>query len=165
MTHRSSILTVPTRELSAVDGLVQLSFLIQNALAARAAEFGISLIQTRLLGVLRDRAPSVNELAMLLDLDKSSVSGLITRAEERGLIERLSSADDGRVVVVRLTRKGRSLVGKISTNFEEEITTFLDLLPGGEAVSLASIVSELLVAHAAQHGIDLFAGVATLPKT
>jgi len=64
-------------ELSAVDGLVQLSFLVQNALTRRAVDHGLSLIQTRLLGILRDREPGMNELATLLELDKSSITGLI----------------------------------------------------------------------------------------
>ncbi|MGP8010701.1 MAG: MarR family transcriptional regulator, partial [Acidimicrobiales bacterium] len=84
MTPRTSLASSINGELSAVDGAVQLSFLIQNSLSRLAAQYGLSLIQTRLLGVLRDRTPSMNELATLLELDKSSVTGLIDRAERRG---------------------------------------------------------------------------------
>ena len=55
-------------------------------LERRAAEHDLSIVQTRLLGVLRDRKPTMNELARLLELDKSSVSGLVDRAERRGLV-------------------------------------------------------------------------------
>ena len=40
-------------------------------LERRAAEHDLSLIQTRLPGVLRDRTPTMNELARFLGLDKS----------------------------------------------------------------------------------------------
>src|ERR1700759_3149154 len=71
--------------LSPADGLAQLSFLIQGLLEPRAREHALSVISPRLLGILRDRRPTMNELARFLDLDKSSVTGLVDRAERRGL--------------------------------------------------------------------------------
>jgi DNA-binding MarR family transcriptional regulator len=90
-----------------VDGLAQLSFLVQNALTRHAAGHGLSLAQTRLLGILRHREPTMNELARLLELDKSSITGLVDRAVRRGFVERVPSPSDGRAVLVRLTDKGR----------------------------------------------------------
>ena len=84
------------KQLSPVDGLAQLSFLIQGLLERRAAEHDLSIVQTRLLGVLRDRTPTMNELARFLGLDKSSVTGLVDRAERRGLVARVPSATDRR---------------------------------------------------------------------
>ena len=78
--------TEPAEQLSTVDGLAQLSFLTLGLLERRAGEHAISIIQTRLLGVLRDRTPTMNELATLLGLDKSSATGLVDRAERRGLV-------------------------------------------------------------------------------
>src|SRR5271165_6640032 len=72
----------------------------------RAAEHDVSIIQARLLGVLRDRKPTINELAELLELDKSSTSGLVDRAERRGLVARIPSTLDRRSVHVALTRAG-----------------------------------------------------------
>jgi DNA-binding MarR family transcriptional regulator len=156
-----------TRQLSAVDGLVQLSFLIQNALAARAEEADLSLIQTRLLGVLRDRVSTINELASYLDLDKSSVSGLISRAERRGVVERVASAADRRVVVVRITSKGRSLVNKVGAAFEGDVARLLALVSPRDATTLARVTSHLLVRHAEVHGVDLFprVGVSMVSRT
>src|SRR6201999_1588681 len=96
MAVRSATSSSSGEELSGVDGLAQLSFLIQNTLARRAAAQGLSLIQTRLLGVLRDREPTMNELAALLELDKSSITGLVDRAERRGLVARVRSDTDRR---------------------------------------------------------------------
>jgi len=145
--------------LSAVDGLVQLSFLVQNALTRRAVDHGLSLIQTRLLGVLRDREPGMNELATLLELDKSSITGLIDRAERRGIVERIPSSTDRRAVLVRLTDAGRTLVSQVATAFEADVATMLDCLPVADRHALSALVSSVLVARATGHGVDLFATV------
>jgi hypothetical protein len=49
-----------------VDALAQLSFLVSNALAEIAGQHDLSIILTRLLGVLRDREPTMNALGRLL---------------------------------------------------------------------------------------------------
>jgi DNA-binding MarR family transcriptional regulator len=140
-----------------VDGLAQLSFLVQNSLARHAMEHSLSLVQTRLLGILRDREPTMNELARLLELDKSSVTGLIDRAERRGLVERIASLADRRAVLVRLTDEGRSLVSQVSTLFELDVSRMLECLPVSDRDALSRLVSRTLVAHAANQGVDLFA--------
>ncbi len=149
----------PGGRLSTVDALAQLSFLIQNALIRLAAEEGMSLIQTRLLGVLRDRQPSMHELARLLELDKSSVTGLVSRAERRGLVERVTSTADRRSVLVRLTAEGRSLVSRVSTRFEADVSMMLVCLPASDRHALSELVGRVLVAHATDRGVDLFATV------
>ena len=142
--------------LGPADGLAQLSFLIHGLVERRAREHDLSITQTRLLGVLRDRKPTMNELARLLELDKSSVTGLIDRAERRGLVDRVPSTADRRAVVVRLTDQGRSFVSDAAARFEADVAVLLELLPPADRDALARLISRLLVAHAADHGVDLF---------
>jgi MarR family transcriptional regulator, lower aerobic nicotinate degradation pathway regulator len=151
-------------QLSPVDGLAQLSFVIQGMLERRAAEHDLSVIQTRLLGILRDRTPTMNELARFLGLDKSSVTGLVDRAERRGLVARVPSTTDRRAVLVSLTDDGRSLVSQAAAGFGTDVSALLGLLPPRDRDALARIVSRLLVAHAADQGIDLFATAAGQPR-
>jgi DNA-binding MarR family transcriptional regulator len=143
--------------LSAADGLAQLSFLIQGILERRAREHGLSIIQTRLLGILRDRRPTMNELARLLGLDKSSVTGLVDRAERRDLVARVPSTEDRRVLLVSLTDHGRSLVSAGAALFNADIALLLERLPASDRDTLAWLISRLLVTHAADQGIDLLA--------
>jgi len=145
-------------ELSPVDGLARLSFLVHRMLELRAAEHELSMIQTRLLGILRDRRPTINELAALLALDKSSTSGLVDRAARRGLVVRDPSPTDGRAVHVSLTDHGRSLVDEAAARFESDVLALLDHLPAADRRELSTLVSRLLVAHAAEQQIDLFPG-------
>jgi MarR family transcriptional regulator, lower aerobic nicotinate degradation pathway regulator len=144
-------------QLSAVDALAQASFLVQGTLERRAGEHGISLIQTRLLGILRDRKPTMNELAQLLGLDKSSTSGLVDRAERRGLVRRLPSQIDRRSVRVSLTAEGRTLVQAVTRDFEQDIAEIVAPLDPAESATLTTLLSRVLIAHAAGHGVDLLA--------
>ena len=58
-------------------------------------------------------AKDVAEITRLLELDKSSVSGLVDRAQRRGLVARAPSPSDGRVVLVGLTDEGRALAQEV----------------------------------------------------
>jgi DNA-binding MarR family transcriptional regulator len=111
-----------TETASLTDALVELSFLIQATLARLASEYDVSLTQVRLLGILRDREPGIVELADVLNLDKSSVSGLVDRAQRRGLVERASAATtDGRAIRVLLTASGRRLASQFAQRVSAEL--------------------------------------------
>jgi DNA-binding CsgD family transcriptional regulator len=71
-----------------VDALVRSSFAVMAVLSRIGAEHDLSLTQLRMLGILRDRRVTMSELADHLGLDKSTISGLVSRAEKRRLIER-----------------------------------------------------------------------------
>src|SRR5881275_1525348 len=63
---------------------------------------------------------TVTELAERLQLAQSTVTELVRRAEETGLIEREQSASDGRVAHLRLTPEGdRRLMKAFTTNEQE----------------------------------------------
>lgn len=100
-----------------LDALVQVSFSVQDLLARVAARYDLSVTQARMLGILRDREPAMSDLREHLGLEKSSVSGLIDRAELRGLVARTTGHPDGRAVRVRLTPGGADL----STRFAGEV--------------------------------------------
>ncbi len=143
--------------LSPADGLAQLSFAVLGMLERRAAEHDLSIAQVRLLGVLRDRTPTMNELARLMQLDKSSITGLVERAERRGLVLRVPSVTDRRSVLVRLTAGGQELATRAARRFDADVAALLGLLPARDRGALARLVSRLLVAHAAEYGVDLVA--------
>ena len=147
-------------QLDPVDALAQLAFVITGMVERRAADAQLSIPAVRLLGVLRDREPTMQELARFLTLDKSSVTGLVDRAERRGLVARGPSPADKRAVLVRLTDDGRSLVTGAAGLFAADVTAMLDRLAPRDRAALSRLVTRLLAAHAADQGIDLFA---TLP--
>jgi DNA-binding MarR family transcriptional regulator len=131
-------------DLGIVDALAQLSFLIQGILAKHAAAHDLSMIQTRLLGVLRDREPTMQQLARFLDLDKSSVTGLVNRAEKRGLVRRRPSADDRRAIHVALTRSGRRTVNVVADAFEADVAAATGCLSAAENKRLSTLATKIV---------------------
>ena len=116
-------------EPAPVDALVQLSFLVIDELGRIAATHDLSLTQVRMLGILRDRTPPMLELGRHLALGKSSVTGLVARAETRDLVRRRPDDADGRGVRVGLTDTGRA----IAAAFTAEMTARIDALVAGLA--------------------------------
>jgi DNA-binding MarR family transcriptional regulator len=96
-----------------VDALVRSTFQVAGILTRIGAEYDLSLTQLRALGILRDRRPRMTELAEFLGLDKSTMSGLIDRAERRGLVARDKSPEDRRVVDVVITPAGLELAEQV----------------------------------------------------
>jgi len=95
-------------------------FLVRRAqqahLAAWAQEVGPRLtnVQFGVLNVLHRRGEaSQRELCDDLDLDRSTVAGLVARLEARGLVARGRAATDRRRNVVRLTDDGVELLHRL----------------------------------------------------
>ena len=126
------------------DSLPHLSFLISERVGRIAARWQLSLVQVRLLGILRDRQPGVNELAAHLGLDKSSVSGLIDRAERRGLVERVGSDADRRVVRVSSTAAGRGLAEDIRAEVDADLTGLTGTLTPTQREEFGSLVAHVI---------------------
>jgi MarR family transcriptional regulator, lower aerobic nicotinate degradation pathway regulator len=143
------------QDLGLVDALAQLSFLVHNCLAEIAADHDLSIVQTRLLGVLRDREPTMNELGRHLGLDKSSISGLVDRAQRRGLVTRSVSAADRRSFQVSITDPGRRLIAQVAARFAERIAICVAPLPGTDRQALSRLATQVVTADADRRGVDL----------
>lgn len=63
---------------------------------------------------------TVTELAARLQLAQSTVTELVDRAEDVGLLLREPSSDDGRVAYVRLTPEGEARLAKAFTSLDAE---------------------------------------------
>ncbi len=131
------------------DGLVQVSFRVMALLSRAAAAHDLSLTQLRLLAILRDQEPKMAELAAHLGLDRSSVSGLIDRAAERGLVQRRASPDDGRAVRVRFTAAGRRLEATLTGEIDALLSPLFATIDGPERRRLAVLLDQLLEAPGA----------------
>jgi DNA-binding MarR family transcriptional regulator len=131
-----------------LDATVQLSFSVQSVIARVAAGHALSVTQARLLGILRDREPAMSDLGAHLALEKSSVSGLIDRAERRGLVVRTTGHADGRAVHVRLTTKGAGLAAELADEVYAALETLLTPLPARDRRQLADLATVILAAEA-----------------
>lgn len=134
----------PEAEAAAViDALTCAAAQVQRALDEAASQYGVSPTLARLLRELREGLPTINELAHQLDLDKSSASGLVDRAEGRGLVRRVPSQLDRRSVRVRLTPDGRELAAEIAARAAAKLTAVLEPLTVAERSALATLLARL----------------------
>src|SRR3984957_8675928 len=126
------------------DSLVQASSTVIAMVSRVAAEEDLSLTQLRMLGILRDREPAMAELAPYLGLERSTVSGLIDRAVQRGLVRKTTDAVDGRSVRVSLTAQARRLEVRVIAQIGELMAPMTDGLNVGEQKRLTALLAKLL---------------------
>lgn len=126
------------------DNLVQVSFAVIAVLNRVAAEHDLSLTQLRVLGILRDREPAMAELATYLGLERSTVSGLIDRAAQRGLVRKATDAVDGRSVRVSLTAQARRLEVRIIAEIGELMEPITGRLAAADQKRLAELLAKML---------------------
>jgi|ERR1700761_4373691 len=135
------------------DGLVRLSFVVQSVLGRIADAHVLSIPQLRLLAVLEDREIGMLELAQILELEKSSVTGLVDRAERRDLVCRVQVPGNRRAVHVILTPAGRSLAAELRRAVRVEITAMADSLSPSQQDDFRDSVAALIRQHATRHSI------------
>ena len=87
---------------------------------------GVGVQDWRVLIVLYQRGEqAVGSLSKLTSINMSTLSRLISRMAERGLVERCRGYDDARSVTVKLTETGTALTEKIipsATSIEDNAT-------------------------------------------
>lgn len=134
----------PRADDDVVDDLVQLAFTVMPVLTRVGAAHDLSLTQMRLLGILRDRQPMMAELAVHLGLERSTITGLVDRAESRGLVRRAAAPEDGRAVRVALSPAGRRLARAVEAEVAEELASMTDRLSRPERAQLHRLADRLL---------------------
>jgi DNA-binding MarR family transcriptional regulator len=127
-----------------IDALVRTSFATMAVLTRIAAEHDLSLTQLRVLAILRDRRVTMSELTSYLGLDKSTVSGLVDRAEKRGLLRRAPSPRDGRGVDVFLAPAGTQLAERGGAEIAQALAPMTGALSQAEARRVAALLERML---------------------
>jgi DNA-binding MarR family transcriptional regulator len=129
-----------------VDLLVQTSFEVIAIVTRVGAEQDLSLTLVRMLGILRDRTLTMAELANYLGLERSTVSGLVDRAEVRGLVGRRASAADRRSIELRLSAAGLTLANAAAGSVGQRLTPIVEKLPAEVRLALPALLGQLQIA-------------------
>jgi DNA-binding MarR family transcriptional regulator len=129
------------------DVLVQTSFEVIAIVTRVAAEHDLSLTSVRMLGILRDRTLTMAQLADYLGLERSTVSGLVDRAEKRGLVARRASAADGRSTELVITDAGQELAALAGGNISVRIAPIVERMPADLHKSLPAILAAISPSH------------------
>jgi len=111
-------------------------------------KFGAAVPTPAQMGVLRTLLSSEGgmtprELSGCFHVTPATVTGNLNALEEDGLIERVRTRDDRRVVHVRLTPVGREKVKKWRAAFEGELQEHFASLSDDELHQLASLLARL----------------------
>jgi DNA-binding MarR family transcriptional regulator len=86
---------------------------------------------------------TMSRLAEMLDVSLSNTTGLVDRMEERGLVERVRSADDRRVVRGRITPHGRDLLAEVEILRVDLLGRVLGRLDDDQLAQVARAMEDL----------------------
>jgi len=98
-------------------------------------EYGVSIPQVLCLNYLHD-APNFQatqgELKRFLNLNSSTISGIVNRLEIKGLVARLPKSGDKRMVNIGLTSAGDDLIASMPSLLHEQLSDKLQTLNASE---------------------------------
>jgi len=119
------------------------------AFAQRCHERSISMSHLHLMTILEASGPlPMGRVAEMLGSGLPTATGLVTRMQERGLVERTHDTDDRRVVLVGLTPVGEADLRQIQIERARRMALALDHLSDVERTELLSSIRALRVAFA-----------------
>ncbi|MDQ0074718.1 DNA-binding MarR family transcriptional regulator [Variovorax boronicumulans] len=138
---------VPASDEKLADALVTTAFVTMAVINKIGAENDLSLSLIRVLGILWDRRPRMAELADYLGLEKQTMSGLIARAEKRGLVARAPNEEDGRATDVFLTSDGAKLVKRLRVQGQQALAPIIEQLSASDQQLLQKLLQRMFEAR------------------
>ena len=116
-------------DLDAADGLIQLCRLVQGIHARISERHDLTPVQARLICVLAFGPRGMAELAQCFGVEKATLTGVVDRAEQRGLVRRSPVPGDRRALHVTLTDTGRRAAIAFHAEATEQLNHLLSSLP------------------------------------
>lgn len=104
---------------------------------------GLQRQQFWVLGALAGRPRRMSDLAECSQISQTSLTGIVDRLEERGLVCRTRSDSDRRVVEVDLTVEGRATMEAANAEYFSRVNAVLEPLDPSERELLLSLVRKL----------------------
>lgn len=133
------------QHLDLTAGLIRSAALIQDICAAASRDHGLTPQQAQLMCVVGDKPSSMVRLGALLRTEKSSMTGLVHRAEQAGLVQRAPDPGDGRSSLITLTAEGRRANSAFREAVGERIEHIITTLSAEERSSLTSALSTIVL--------------------
>ncbi len=107
----------------------------------------MTLQKSFVLSYLYDENRSMTEVSKHLNLDSSAVSTLVDRMFKKGLIHRIRSDTDKRIILVGLTDEGKTLKSEL----DDKVNLFMKIsseeITAEEQIKLGEIVSRIKNNH------------------
>jgi DNA-binding MarR family transcriptional regulator len=129
---------------------------LKCASSERLLREGVSMAQIHIMyTVQRHGDMTMSRLADVLNVSDSNATGLVDRMEERGFIQRDRVPTDRRVVLVRVTEAGESLLREVDALTDEILRTVLGRLDPGQLLGVGQAVADLRAAVDATVGLEV----------
>ena len=104
--------------------------------------------QMRVLVILYHKGQMTQrELQQLLDIRSTSLSEILKKLENRGLITRNQNENDKRSVIVSLTEQGATKAHSVATTAHQALDTLFEPLSEMERAQLASILRKVISSY------------------
>jgi len=130
-----------------VDGILKAAHRLRGQLSGHFAEFDLTDVRYAVLRFLEDSEPhgcTQSEIAEHLDQSESSISTLVKRMRNSGLLYRLRSGIDKRKWVLKLTDRGRGLLDSVHRCHAQRMDDLLGAFDAAERAMLVDLVEKLV---------------------
>jgi DNA-binding MarR family transcriptional regulator len=134
----------PRPDVDAAAGLVQLTTLVQAIYARVSERHDLTPVQARLLCVLLDGPRGMAELAHCFGVEKAALTGLMDRAERRGLARRSPVPGDRRALQVTLTDAGQRAAAAFHAEIGAELSRLVSSLAPDDREHFRRIMAEII---------------------
>ncbi|MTJ83726.1 MAG: MarR family transcriptional regulator [Telmatospirillum sp.] len=150
MTTREPLYTLEnyTPRRNVMRSLVDLGHLAAETLNRRVAGLGITGSQwVVLMRIASGVGSSASELCRAVQYDRGAMTRMLDRLEKAGLIERERSAEDRRVVNLRLTQAGRDLYPRLVPAAIDTLNQSLEGFSHKEVETLMGFLDRIMANH------------------
>jgi DNA-binding MarR family transcriptional regulator len=110
--------------------------------------FAVNMSQLKAMTAFSEDSPlSMGELCKMANVKMPSMTEVVDRFEQEGILERIRDMEDRRVVKVKMTAKGKKMHKEVLKKRADELTKRFGVLTTEERTSLVDLlksVSELL---------------------
>ncbi|WP_207212130.1 MarR family winged helix-turn-helix transcriptional regulator [Promicromonospora panici] len=132
------------RGLGGLPDVVELAIVLTATIARVAEEHELTPMQGRLLCGLAGQPRRMIDLAQSLGVEKAALTGLVDRAERRGLVERVTLPGDRRVVQVTLTDAGTQAMLDFEAGLASALDELLAPLPAKDRSALRGMAAAVV---------------------
>ncbi|QWD85244.1 MarR family transcriptional regulator [Polynucleobacter asymbioticus] len=130
--------------LSLVKELVQAYQAFEGYSAVHIKEMGLTITQFDIVATLGNQPPmTCKELGEKTLVSKGTMTGVLERLEDKGLIEKLMNTDDGRSYKIALSKSGDKLFKKVFPEHVEYLGKAFGKLGKKELEQAVTVLKEV----------------------
>ena len=124
--------------------LMQTSKAIHDRIKVEIAKNKLGITEFSVLEVLYQKGKqTIQQIGTCILVSSGSMTYVIDKLEQRGLLSRNACPDDRRMIHVRLTDDGNKLMNEIMPKYHEFVDNMFDSLTSDEAETLVNLMKKV----------------------